>query len=1533
MAITIAANGLSIVHKGSGAEANATLPDVCLTKVGKPVVPIPYGNNAKSSDLAGGTTTVTADGGNSIALKDSTFSKSTGDAGGDKKGVSSGTIEAEAKFISASPNVLIEGKGVARMTDQMTMNKGNTMCLGGVQSESVSVDETVEELQEIEIIVRYPNGKRLANAPFELVDESGAYVDSGMLDSAGKSAVKELEPTREAQLIVRESFDEYVLNPIRRENPHFRDDPLYDDVPDYEFFDIAIKGQQGFWQHTRVDSGLLWGCMGHSLIEDKYFHDILEAEVKTHFPYLHPDSEYNFDKICQVILGSLDEPLPHTTEILLAYVMPAALEEGQILSVILRLAPHETINRLLSYLRHLGLGNPVAYLKGFDWNNASRTMIQDVMQPLFKKLTRRLVFLRDQAASLKYSYLSEEVFQKHIDVMVDYVEVLRSLIFDVFKKMSVKVKQLLAQLEDNNIIRDQEYSFSTLGNTITAVVDTTSTLDTVEPYLKEFPGLIEHVIPIYPVRFAYADLFDEEREPSLPPTLPEMQAASGFKETGGYILRILREGWIYIKEEGDEGKRPFQIFKYVQVETPTGVLEKFERYLFLNEENAQDGLKLDTSSGQTFYPFAFVTPNTESISIAYCEHEWAASIIDKMNEDETFREKAMQRIDLTSESTDYSVGVTQENLESLVEDYRLGDHRWLTAFEDGQPEKHGWDLSTSTLSYHLRADELIEEMRKSTCQTKPGTIIALFDPVGRQRDITHALTLTITDSHAYAYLNDYPAKMGIFVDGIVESNDEGLKKIAEENLDLKTYDDFKNVFYKEVNNYKARREYLIKHMDYFINGLGSGKGDVSLGTLHGYGKYFIERYPDDDYLSMPEFTKLLNFYLGIMGNITACEEGMQAKMMWINEAFKGEESVGVVALFWEALADLCKKLFTHPQDASPWDASYTTLSNAFFYYFANLFIKIQVNYTYKKENKAWQKKLAKAKGVELFYREYLPYVFENMLGIRFTGSTIDVPISEIEAKVVNPGKNFASRGINAGIEKVAKGLLKLTEIRAQMKVDPMMIKLMEIKPVQPVHDKEKPKYAPEKNAGKYPESKRLTLLDMVTAPLARGFGVYMAKWSFSLNLSTIQSVLAQTDFETLEEPALYRVTELISALTAITADTIAIAHFGSYSVNIFARGAQAVMNGTEAVLARMLPSISVQAAQRLGVTSLVAYSSRLESSLSNLVITKPLLFAANIAMAGLELRNGFIAFRAGRNGLLTARIVQAGLLVFLAATVWMAPAIGLACFFIGFAGLYINGKNIDRLDKSPFENFLFNSFWGKSERYPFWQDFISSEDQLKKIINPEERLKLLPVLKKTKNEYLKRAMEIETQEFHNYFYRPYVKVVAEDFYDEQTGRRMYIKEYAFSLAAFKLGISQLQGEIMTVPNKEKLSIKNMMRNSMPSELIRINPEIPEPEVDEVLTNELARQLEQEIEKHITALNLAKKESMEQSKESNISRFELKVRLKAEHGFFLKWCYQPSPDITVPKRFLTEFFEIKSHGTIGMNDNKYEILENPLEVFL
>lgn len=129
MSVTVNINGLSLAHRGSSGVTIATLPDVCKTP--PTPVPVPYPNISRSSDLAKGTTTVSADGGNSCAINGSEFSKSEGDEAGTAGGVTSGTFMKEATWISFSPNVMLEGAAACRLTDKMLCNHGNTACLGG----------------------------------------------------------------------------------------------------------------------------------------------------------------------------------------------------------------------------------------------------------------------------------------------------------------------------------------------------------------------------------------------------------------------------------------------------------------------------------------------------------------------------------------------------------------------------------------------------------------------------------------------------------------------------------------------------------------------------------------------------------------------------------------------------------------------------------------------------------------------------------------------------------------------------------------------------------------------------------------------------------------------------------------------------------------------------------------------------------------------------------------------------------------------------------------------------------------------------------------------------------------------------------------------------------------------------------------------------------------------------------------------------------------------------------------------------------
>lgn len=117
-------NGLSAVTSGSGGML-MTAPDVCKTTVGPSVVPIPYPNIAESKDLDKGSTSVMIEG-NPVCLQSSTLSKSTGDEAGNLKGIISSAGQGEAKPLSFSPTVFIEGKAIVRNTDLFTSNKMNT---------------------------------------------------------------------------------------------------------------------------------------------------------------------------------------------------------------------------------------------------------------------------------------------------------------------------------------------------------------------------------------------------------------------------------------------------------------------------------------------------------------------------------------------------------------------------------------------------------------------------------------------------------------------------------------------------------------------------------------------------------------------------------------------------------------------------------------------------------------------------------------------------------------------------------------------------------------------------------------------------------------------------------------------------------------------------------------------------------------------------------------------------------------------------------------------------------------------------------------------------------------------------------------------------------------------------------------------------------------------------------------------------------------------------------------------------------------
>ena len=126
------ANGRTIVHKGDGQVNASAPPDVCKTPSPGGPVPTPYVNVAKSKDLTSGTKRTKIDG-KPVAIDGAKISTSTGnEAGTAGGGLLSSKTKGKLTWVTKSPNVKFEGKGVIRFMDT-ALHNGNTFNTSFIQ--------------------------------------------------------------------------------------------------------------------------------------------------------------------------------------------------------------------------------------------------------------------------------------------------------------------------------------------------------------------------------------------------------------------------------------------------------------------------------------------------------------------------------------------------------------------------------------------------------------------------------------------------------------------------------------------------------------------------------------------------------------------------------------------------------------------------------------------------------------------------------------------------------------------------------------------------------------------------------------------------------------------------------------------------------------------------------------------------------------------------------------------------------------------------------------------------------------------------------------------------------------------------------------------------------------------------------------------------------------------------------------------------------------------------------------------------------
>ncbi len=1458
MPVTINANGLSIVHQGSEGEANASLPDVCKTQCGPAVVPIPYGNNAKSADLADGTTTVFADGGNSIAIDGSKFSQSTGDASGDKKGIVSGTIEGEAQFVTSSPTVIIEGKGVARHSDQMTMNKANTMCFG-VQNPSVSVEESPDPTSEVNIRVRYPNGTLLANAPFQLTDESSAALGDGTLCEKGKGSVSGLQPGK-VKLQVAESNDAFVVAPKLRANPYYREQ-----LQDQDFFDLASKGQQTFWQPQRIASSMMgWGSMGKDLTTDRYFHDMLQLETQANFAKGHPS--YELDKIGYAAIQDIAEQNTASIDTLVVYTLPMMVEEGDILSVLFRLAPHETTDRMLAYMRARGKGNPQSYLSDYDWDTTKKQMT-NTLQDLLNKVTSRIETLGEEARRLNYTYLSVDIFDAHISDLNAYIKGLPDRVAESFSRLADKAQNLLADVSNVQVIKAHDNVYSAEAGVVEAVVNTTASVDVVDPYLNEEPGIIVNVQPIYPVRYGYANFFDEVMPAQAPPSMTTMSSATGLKDTGGYLLRLLREGWIYIKEESDEENAPFHIFKYSQTQTPTGVIEKFERYVFTNQENAQGGLTLDTSSGSTFYPFAFVSPKAQKISIVYSEHQWSSALIDNMNSDQALRQKAMQKVDLSSPQTEFSQEATKENLSALVEDYRRHDDKWLAIQENSKANPMGLDVFTTENSYYLSPEGITKTMRKSHSEQKDGTLVALFDPVGRQCDIAFVLSMLFSIEQSEHASEMYPKTIGEFILQLNQSypTEPQIQTAINENIDVAALTQF---YQQSREKSEAFTALQAEYLDLFSAFAYQDLADGAVGSLDAY----LELFFDSQAATEPfeELQKLNAIMSAMFGSIGATKEGQNAVVNVINAAY--EQGANNAYLTFEEKLQI---ILLQCQDHVDWADLATELAENI----PNVFLFLwgwTAAFAKHGQSNLMKSALKLRPAAYSGLLNFIPVFFEKGFGIKELNGSVKVTLDELGRILA---KNIDSNGKNHLPMRKAQSALPFAKI---------MINWGNTESVTTLPDWNKV-------AEKYPVptltlpnySHRYVSFDAETssALLGKSFDGALSMLSLIANLDVLFQLTQSSDFEQADPTKPHNwVAPTQTLSTAVAALTAAIVDMpGAPRASLLL--AKKTLNSRYFYFAvsEGLPSLLgavTKGGAKLAITKIDLKLGYIKSLTRAKGFTK-LIAASNLALLVSSAAEAVDAYDTGNRGLMYANINKMiSYSMFAAGPLLRLRSISSATIqsvyfaLIGYALLLVAEAMKVKYSKSELEKLLFSCFWGKSNKYPFW-DFERAGD-----FDISQRLDFAS--KRYQEDTFQLALNIEQQEFINLLLRPELKVWIQ----EELSSTKKIYGYRICLPGFTPGESNFVG-VVCGTQQQAIDIMQPINKLLRYQAVENKP----------ATQAFRRALNDAVNSN----DFFKCELINGTLYLNFD-----VEMESEHGeaLHVHWYYQQSPEVIVPKRMLT-----------------------------
>ncbi|MCW7549628.1 hypothetical protein OO184_17240 [Photorhabdus sp. APURE] len=866
-----------------------------------------------------------------------------------------------------------------------------------------------------------------------------------------------------------------------------------------------------------------------------------------------------------------------------------------------------------------------------------------------------------------------------------------------------------------------------------------------------------NIKPIYPVRYAYVNFFGKELEkPEAPPDIHTLMFSSSLQQTKGYAARLLRPGWIYIKEEdplttrGSKARGYLHIFKYCvserEINGKKQRVEKFKKYMFLNRKDASEGLIPEPGIRGEGHPFLFVAKDVINISIAYSEHPWHSSVLAKIDNSLELRQKTMQFINLEQEQSPFAVNASEKYFRKLIVDYKIRQEQFANIKATIEKDINELDLSdvgidtlTTQNSYEMDADLIIKRINSYLHLDEQARIVILHDPVGRQRDIVEAYSILNLWQQSYNASNIYPLTIGFYVENLKATKNPELKKKIDDSIDSDAWENDWPKLKKVTEDFEARQAMFMKLFEAFAD-----NPDLSyqVGGLKNYFHYFFslqdekETLEEEDALEFQFFSEILS---GLLGNLQSSLPGQQvlAKL-----AAKESDSNGD-GNFWRTITTGVVTVLNNDKVKSP------LLKGPFIQGVDNIllgmgtFLATVCAYTHQAiyQGSSYVRQLPQ-KAIDQITQQLVPALL----------STLGVVI-EPDGRVALSEQSYQE--VLKRLESKANRHLPDPAVRQQAIGERMInwSKRLESLGNKPVITLPEVKTSVDSPV-------QLFTLDGAGKPsLGLLFDSSLTGVSLFLNAFTLTDVIMQTEYARNNPlqpgPTYMNLLRFSTAVIGMSADLASIGSTLASKVN--SPIVKALMSGIK------VPAVNI---------AMVNQFSRVAGSVTGYLGAIISFYDASNAFKVGNSVEGYsqVAIGTGSTILTTAVLIGAAAGTFLTAGVLTAIIAG--------ASLLLGGSIVQASSAwSDLEKVLNNCFWGAGDKYGFWGD-----DSRPSILRQLENARKM-------NATTQNNFTIENQEFLNLFIQPQLKI--------QQG--FGVTTYRFTLPAFQMSLSNIRWIFVTSP--------------------------------------------------------------------------------------------------------------------------------------